>query len=90
MTGTRVDLRSVVAVRDACDRRRVPMDTYEARGDGWVLFAGVMIMIAGFLNVIYGIAAIDDSAFFPATPLRDLQRPQHLGLDPPDHRHRCS
>ena len=39
------------------------MDTYQ-RGDGWVLFAGVMIMIVGFLNVIYGIAAIDDSAFF--------------------------
>ena len=41
------------------------MDSYEdARGDGWVLFAGTMIMIAGFLNVIWGIAAIDDSAFF--------------------------
>ncbi len=42
------------------------MSTYdtESRGEGWVLFAGVMIMIAGFLNVIYGIAAIDGSAFF--------------------------
>lgn len=40
------------------------MDAYEKRGDGWVLFAGVMILIAGFLNVIYGIAAIDNSAFF--------------------------
>ena len=40
------------------------MDTYENRGDGWVLFAGVMIMIAGFLNCIWGIAAIDDSAYF--------------------------
>ena len=29
-----------------------------------MLFAGVMIMIAGFLNVIYGIAAIDDSSAF--------------------------
>lgn len=36
----------------------------EARGDGWVLFAGIMIMIAGFLNVIWGIAAIDGSSFF--------------------------
>lgn len=34
------------------------------RGEGWVLFAGVMLMIAGFLNAIWGIAAIDDSAFF--------------------------
>jgi hypothetical protein len=29
-----------------------------------MFFAGVMIMIVGFLNVIYGIAAIDDSTFF--------------------------
>ncbi|MGH2985654.1 MAG: DUF7144 family membrane protein [Solirubrobacterales bacterium] len=43
------------------------MSTYDpdtTRGEGWVLFAGVMIMIAGFLNVIYGIAAIDNSSFF--------------------------
>jgi uncharacterized membrane protein HdeD (DUF308 family) len=39
-------------------------DPDSARGEGWVLFAGVMILIAGFLNVIYGIAAIDNSAFF--------------------------
>jgi hypothetical protein len=31
---------------------------------GWLLFAGIMISIVGVLNVIYGIAAIDDSAFF--------------------------
>lgn len=43
------------------------MSTYDAEahsGDGWVLFAGVMIMIAGFLNFIFGIAAIDNSSFF--------------------------
>ncbi|MQA73623.1 MAG: hypothetical protein GEU88_04600 [Solirubrobacterales bacterium] len=43
------------------------MSTYETEstsGEGWVLFAGVMIMIAGFLNLIYGIAAIDGSSFF--------------------------
>ena len=40
------------------------MDTYENRGDGWILFAGVMIMVAGFLNVIWGIAALDNSSFF--------------------------
>jgi uncharacterized membrane protein HdeD (DUF308 family) len=33
-------------------------------GTGWVLFAGVMLMLAGVVNVIWGIAAIDDSAFF--------------------------
>jgi uncharacterized membrane protein HdeD (DUF308 family) len=31
---------------------------------GWVTFAGVMLLIAGVLNVIYGIAAIADSSFF--------------------------
>jgi hypothetical protein len=31
---------------------------------GWLLFAGIMIFIAGVLNTIYGIAAIDDSKLF--------------------------
>ncbi len=31
---------------------------------GWWTFAGVLLMIAGVLNVIYGIAAISDSKFF--------------------------
>lgn len=39
---------------------------YEAdtRGDGWVLFAGVMILMLGFMNTVWGIAAIDGSSFF--------------------------
>ena len=43
------------------------MDSYKddaSRGVGWILFAGVMLMIAGVLNSIWGIAAIDDSSFF--------------------------
>ena len=36
------------------------------QGTGWVLFAGTMVAIAGVLNVIYGIAAIDQSQFFTA------------------------
>jgi hypothetical protein len=31
---------------------------------GWWVFAGVLLLIAGALNVIYGIAAIGDSKFF--------------------------
>jgi hypothetical protein len=31
---------------------------------GWVTFAGVLLLIAGVLNVIWGIAAIADSSFF--------------------------
>ena len=38
----------------------------ESRGAGWLLFAGIMILIAGVLNIIWGIAAIDDSSFFTA------------------------
>jgi hypothetical protein len=30
-------------------------------GHGWVLFAGIMLMVIGVLNVIFGIAAIDDA-----------------------------
>ncbi|MBI5103455.1 MAG: hypothetical protein HZB46_00415 [Solirubrobacterales bacterium] len=30
-------------------------------GSGWVAFAGTMLAIVGTLNVIYGIAAIDDA-----------------------------
>jgi hypothetical protein len=35
-----------------------------ARGGGWLAFAGIMIVIAGVLNVIWGIAAIDSATFF--------------------------
>ena len=36
----------------------------EKSGAGWVVFAGIMLLIAGVLNVIYGIAAISNAAFF--------------------------
>jgi hypothetical protein len=35
-------------------------------GSGWVTFAGVMILVLGVMNVIYGIAAIDNSKFYIA------------------------
>jgi hypothetical protein len=34
---------------------------------GWWIFAGVLLLISGALNVIYGIAAIGNSAFFTAS-----------------------
>ena len=34
------------------------------RGAGWLRFAGIMILIVGTLNVIWGIAAVDGSRFF--------------------------
>src|SRR5690349_6749739 len=36
----------------------------EPSGEGWLLFAGIMVVIVGVLNVIYGIAAIGNSSFF--------------------------
>lgn len=39
---------------------------WHEQGSGWVLFAGIMIVTVGILNLIYGIAAIGDSSFFVA------------------------
>ena len=35
-------------------------------GEGWTLFAGIMIVMVGVLNAIYGIAAIGNAHFFIA------------------------
>ena len=32
-----------------------------SRGEGWLLFAGVMILLAGIMNTVGGIAAIDEA-----------------------------
>jgi hypothetical protein len=34
------------------------------QGAGWLTFAGIMIILAGILNAIWGIAAIDNANFF--------------------------
>ena len=34
------------------------------RRSGWVTFAGILLLLSGALNVIYGIAAIGNSKFF--------------------------
>ncbi len=36
----------------------------DTRGEGWLLFAGILVLIAGVLNTIWGIAAIDSAQFF--------------------------
>ena len=38
--------------------------TRDDRGDGLLVFAGIMVLVAGVLNVIHGIAAIDDANLF--------------------------
>jgi hypothetical protein len=39
-------------------------DDYAAERSGWVTFAGVMLSIVGVVNIIYGIAAIDNANFY--------------------------
>jgi hypothetical protein len=44
---------------------RAPAEVWKPpQGTGWILFAGIMLMIVGVLNIIYGIAAIGNSSFF--------------------------
>ena len=38
--------------------------TDDDRGYGWVIFAGVLLLMAGTLNFISGLAAIGNSSFF--------------------------
>jgi hypothetical protein len=40
------------------------MTSNPERATGWWVFAGIILGVAGVLNVIYGIAAIDNSSFF--------------------------
>jgi hypothetical protein len=46
------------------ERSKSMDDNVSVRGEGWLLFAGIMVFIAGVLNVIWGIAAIDKASFF--------------------------
>jgi len=40
------------------------MDNDRIQGAGWLMFAGIMVLIVAVLNIIYGFAAIDNSTFF--------------------------
>src|SRR5215217_6207087 len=39
---------------------------YPGKGEGWILFAGIILMMVGILNAVWGIAAIGSAAFFDA------------------------
>jgi hypothetical protein len=43
-----------------------PVSERAPEGEGWVVFAGLMLVIAATLNIIWGIAAIAESGFFVA------------------------
>ena len=42
------------------------MTRIEDRVTGWWLFAGILLVVAGVLNIIWGIGAIGDAKFFVA------------------------
>lgn len=44
--------------------REATVRTPPGHGEGWVLFAGIMIAIAGIMNTVGGIAAIDEANFW--------------------------
>ena len=52
---------SVETSRGTSDRTAAYSSYPESSGDGWVTFAGVMLGILSVINVIGGIAAIDDA-----------------------------
>lgn len=49
--------------RDVTAARAARREAAE-HGYGWVLFAGLMLALAGTLNFIYGIAAVSNSKFY--------------------------
>ncbi len=51
-------------LQQASTRSATSTGAYDEEGGGWILFAGIMLMLVGVLNVIWGIAAIADSSFF--------------------------
>lgn len=56
--------RSTYTEPESQRRTSAAMDESYDDVSGWVMFAAVMLMIVGILNVIYGIAAIDNANFY--------------------------
>jgi magnesium-transporting ATPase (P-type) len=53
---------SVQTPRETGGGQRYTTPSYEdSHGSGWITFAGIMMMVVGIMNVIGGIAAIDNA-----------------------------
>src|SRR3954452_21836544 len=63
----------------ATERGARPTVYQEPSGQGWILFAGIMVVIVGVLNVIYGIATIVNSSFFVNDQKHILTNITHRG-----------
>lgn len=55
---------SVESPPGATRARHAPASYEEERGSGWIMFAMIMMFIIGTMNVIGGIAAIDNANFY--------------------------
>ncbi len=57
-----------MSVHTPPETQMTPYEGYgeEDRGYGWVMFAGVLLLLLGTLNIIEGIAAIGNAHFFTA------------------------
>jgi nicotinamide riboside transporter PnuC len=55
-----------MSIHEGSKTPSVPYEGYgeEDRGFGWVMFAGVLLLLLGTLNVIEGIGAIGNAHFF--------------------------
>jgi hypothetical protein len=62
--GDRHGRRLVVTQQETYAGRTRSTYADEARGGGWITFAGVMIVMSAILNIVDGIAAISNSSFF--------------------------
>ena len=56
----------------------------QVRGAGRAVFAAILLMIVGTVNIIYGIGALDDARHLRQRHEVHTRRPQHHGLGP-DH-----
>jgi hypothetical protein len=65
MSASAIPQRPPQAGREAVQTTRDYAED-DDRGYGWVVFAGVLLLIAGTLNFIEGIAAIGNAHFFTA------------------------
>lgn len=41
------------------------MDASRSAGSGWFTFAGVLFLVAGFANLLWGFGALDDASYLP-------------------------
>jgi hypothetical protein len=55
---------SVTVLAKLAHERVIRMNDDTGLISGWWVFAGILLLVAGVLNIIYGIAAIGDSKFF--------------------------